>query len=229
MREIYKGKTKDVFALDDGNLLFKFKDDACVGEDGTFDPGGNKTGLSIEGMGSSNLRMTDYFYKKFNAAGIPTHYLSADLENGTMTILPAKMFGGHGVEVIVRYRATGSFIRRYGRYAVEGQPLNALVEITLKDDERDDPLITRDALDALGILTGEEHDILTSRARDISDLIKEDLAGKGLELIDIKLEFGRVGADGKIALIDEVSAGNMRVFKDGAKVGPLELNKLALG
>jgi phosphoribosylaminoimidazole-succinocarboxamide synthase len=224
MKEIYRGKTKDVFALDDGNYLFRFKDDACVDADGAFDPGGNKTGISIKGMGSSNLRMTDYFYKKFNAAGIPTHYVSADLDAGTMTVLPAKMFGGHGVEVIVRYRATGSFIRRYGLYAAEGQPLDALAEITLKDDGRGDPLITRDALEALGILTNEEYDILIKHARDISGLIKNDLAGKGLELIDIKLEFGRVGADGRIALIDEVSAGNMRVCKNGAKLGPLELN-----
>jgi phosphoribosylaminoimidazole-succinocarboxamide synthase len=173
--------------------------------------------------------MTDYFYKKFNAAGLATHYLSADLNTGTMTILPAKMFGGHGVEVVVRYRATGSFIRRYGLYATEGQPLNALVEITLKDNERGDPLINREALAALGILTVEEHDTLVTLARSISNLIRDDLAGKGLELIDIKLEFGRLGPDGKIALIDEVSAGNMRVYKDGCMVGPLELDKLAMG
>jgi phosphoribosylaminoimidazole-succinocarboxamide synthase len=141
-----------------------------------------------------------------------------------MTVLPAEMFGGRGVEVIVRYRAMGSFIRRYGLYAREGQPLDGLAEITLKDDGRGDPLITRDALAALGILTGEEYDIVIKRARDISNLIKDDLAGKGMELIDIKLEFGRVGEDGRIALIDEISAGNMRVFKDGAMIGPIELN-----
>ncbi|MDR0325275.1 MAG: phosphoribosylaminoimidazolesuccinocarboxamide synthase [Oscillospiraceae bacterium] len=228
MKQVYQGKTKDVYALDDGNYMLKFKDDV-TGENGVFDPGANKVGLSIEGMGNSNLRMTDYFFQKFNAAGIPTHYISADLANGTMTILPAKMFGGHGVEVICRFRATGSFMRRYGLYAQEGQPLDALVEITLKDDERNDPLITKDALEQLGILTGEEHDILKNLAKRISNLIKDDLAGKGMELIDIKLEFGRVGEKGEIALIDEVSAGNMRVYKDGKKLDPLELNRLALG
>jgi phosphoribosylaminoimidazole-succinocarboxamide synthase len=223
---VYKGKTKDVFALEDGNYLFKFKDDVCVGEDGQFDPGGNRTGLSIKGMGSGSLRMTDYFYQKFNGAGIPTHFLSADLDAGTMTVLPAKTFGSHGAEVVVRYRAAGSFIRRYGRYADEGQPLNGLVEITLKDDERGDPLINRDALEQLGILTGEEYDTIKALARGISDFIKDDLAGKGLELIDIKLEFGRAGDGGRIVLIDEVSAGCMRVYKDGDKVGPLELISL---
>jgi phosphoribosylaminoimidazole-succinocarboxamide synthase len=225
MKLVYKGKTKDVYALDDGRYLLKFKDDV-TGENGTFDPGANQVGLSIEGMGSSNLKMTDYFFKKLNAAGFFTHYISADLEKGGMTVLPAKAFG-HGVEVIVRYRATGSFTRRYGLYAQEGQALDSLVEITLKDDGRNDPLITRDALDALGILTGEEHDTVKKMAQDISGFIKDDLAGRGMELFDIKLEFGR--ADGKIALIDEVAAGNMRVYKDGRLLGPMELNNLASG
>jgi phosphoribosylaminoimidazole-succinocarboxamide synthase len=228
MKPVYKGKTKDVYALDGGRYLFMFKDNACVGEDGLFDPGGNKTGFSIDGMGSANFRMTDYFFKKLNAAGIPTHYLSADAEAGTMTVLPAKMFG-RGIEVIVRYRAAGSFLRRYGSYAAEGQPLGALTEITIKDDQRGDPLITRGALEALGILTGEEHDTVTALAQSVSGMIKEDLAGKGIELIDIKLEFGRVGEDGKIALIDEISAGNMRAAKDGKLLDPLELSRLAAG
>ena len=48
MRKVYTGKTKDVFALEDGNYLLKFKDD-CTGKDGVFDPGENSVGLTIEG------------------------------------------------------------------------------------------------------------------------------------------------------------------------------------
>ncbi len=59
-----------------------------------------------------------------------------------MIVKPAKVFG-HGLEVICRYRAVGSFIRRYGLYAKEGQPLDAFVEITLKDDKRQDPLLQK--------------------------------------------------------------------------------------
>jgi phosphoribosylaminoimidazole-succinocarboxamide synthase len=223
MNLIYQGKTKDVYELDGGNYLLRFKDDV-TGENGAFDPGANTVGLSIKGMGNSNLKMTDYFFKKLNAAGIPTHYISADPEKGEMTVRPAKVFG-KGVEVIVRFYATGSFIRRYGMYATEGASLPALVEFTLKDDGRNDPLVTRDTLDALGILVGEEHDAIKEMARDISRIISCDLEKKRLKLIDIKLEFGRV--DGKIALIDEVAAGNMRVYKDGVLLGPMELNNLA--
>ena len=226
MNLTYKGKTKDVYTMEDGNILLQFKDDA-TGENGVFDPGANEVALSIEGLGMSNLGMTDYFLRLCQDAGIPTHYISADLAKGTMTVLPAEIFG-QGVEVICRFRSTGSFIRRYGRYAKEGEPLDALVEVTLKDDERKDPPITRDALEALGILTGEEHDILKTLTQRISTLIKNDLARKGMELYDIKLEFGRVGADKTIALIDEVAAGSMRVYKDGEKLDPMELCRLTL-
>jgi len=226
VKKVYTGKTKDVFALDDGNYLLKFKDDV-TGENGVFDPGANQVGLSIEGMGKGVLRMTDYFFRKIRDAGIPTHYLSTDLENATMTVRPAKMFG-HGVEVICRYRAVGSFIRRYGLYAKEGQPLDALVEMTLKDDARQDPLITKEALEMLGLLTGEEYELLAGLAKKISNLIKDDLAQKGMELYDIKLEFARIGEENKIALIDEISSGSMRVYKDGKKLDPMELSRLVL-
>ena len=227
MRLIYEGKTKSVYQLEGGNILLKFKDDV-TGEDGVFDPGANTVGLSIAGMGQGALRMTTFFFDKISAAGYPTHYISADIDKAEMIVLPAKIFG-NGLEVICRFRATGSFIRRYGMYAKEGQPLDALVEVTLKDDERKDPLIPKDTLVALEILTAEEYETLVSLTKNISELVRGELAKKDLELYDIKLEFGRVGPGGKIALIDEISAGNMRAYKDGQLVPPLDLVKLLLG
>lgn len=227
MKLVYKGKTKDVYELEDGNLLLKFKDDA-TGEDGVFDPGANAVGLTIEGAGLAGLKMTKYFYEKLNNMGIPTHFISADLGNVSMKVKKATPFG-EGLEVICRYRAVGSFIRRYGRYAKEGQELDGFVEFTLKDDMRNDPPIGKDALVMLGIMSAEEHDTLKTLTRNISDIIKQDLAARGIELYDIKLEFGRVGEDRHIALIDEISGGNMRAYKDGQYIEPLELARLILG
>ena len=98
MKLVYTGKTKDVFALDNGNYLLRFKDD-CTGKDGVFDPGENSVGLTIEGVGNVNLRMTKHFFEKINAAGIRTHYVSADLKETTMEV-PAReglrpWAGGH--------------------------------------------------------------------------------------------------------------------------------------
>jgi phosphoribosylaminoimidazole-succinocarboxamide synthase len=117
-------------------------------------------------------------------------------------------------------------VRRYGKYVREGQPLDAYVEVTLKDDERGDPLITADALDMLGILTLAEYQKLKELTQTIAGIIKAKLAEKEIELYDIKLEFGRIGA--QIVLIDEISGGNMRAYKGGTYLPPLELAKLVL-
>ena len=112
MNKIYTGKTKDVFEIDDKNVLLKFKDDV-TGKDGVFDPGENQVGLQIEGAGRSAVAMTKFFYEKLNAMGLNTHFVSADVDKNEAVVKKAKVFG-KGVEVIVRYRAVGSFIRRYG-------------------------------------------------------------------------------------------------------------------
>ncbi len=226
MNLIYIGKTKDVFALENGDYLLKFKDDV-TGENGVFDPGANTVGLRIEGAGKAGLRLTKYFYEKLNKLGIPTHYINADIEAGAMTVKRASVFG-EGLEFICRYKAVGSFYKRYGKYAEEGQDLDGFVEVTLKDDERNDPPITEDALDMLGILSKDEYKILKGLTQKIAAFVKDELSQKGLDLYDIKFEFGRIGEDNHIALIDEISGGNMRAYKNGRRVEPLEIERLML-
>ena len=220
---VYTGKTKDVFALENGNYLLKFKDD-CTGKDGVFDPGENSVGLTIDGVGDVNLRMSIYFFEKVNAAGIKTHYVSADLQNTTMEVLPAKVFG-KGLEVICRYKAVGSFFRRYSDYIEEGADLPAYVETTFKNDEKGDPLVTKDGLIDLGVMTAEQYDDVKAMTQQITKIVADDLAEKGLVLYDIKFEFG-YDADGRVMLIDEIASGNMRVYKDGRYIDPMTLSKL---
>lgn len=226
MKLLYKGKTKDVYALSDGNYLLKFKDDV-TGVDGVFDPGANTVGLTIDGAGKAGLRLTKLFFERLREEGIPTHYIDCDIEAATMTVKPATMFG-NGLEVICRYKAVGSFLRRYGMYAKENQNLDAFVEITLKDDMRGDPPISEDALHMLGILSKDEYGIIKNLTIKISNIIKEELAKKNIDLYDIKLEFGRIGSNKEIALIDEISGGNMRAYKNGQYIEPLQLEKLIL-
>ena len=130
MKKLYEGKTKDVYELENGNVLLKFKDD-CTGKDGVFDPGENTVGLTIEGIGKENLKVSIYYFELLRQAGIKTHYVNANLADTTMEVLPAKVFG-HGLEVICRHKAVGSFIRRYGDYIEEGADLPAYVETTFK-------------------------------------------------------------------------------------------------
>ena len=223
MKKIYSGKTKDVFALEDGKYLLKFKDD-CTGKDGVFDPGENSIGLTIEGVGDVNLRMSIYYFEKLNAAGIRTHYISANLDDTTMTVRPAKVFG-HGLEVICRNKAVGSFIRRYGEYIEEGADLPSYVEMTFKNDAKGDPLVTKEGLKVLGIMTEQQYDDIAEMTRRITKVVADDMLEKGLVLYDIKFEFG-YDAEGKVMLIDEIASGNMRVYKDGKYIEPMTLSKL---
>ena len=220
---VYTGKTKNVYALDNGNYELLFKDD-CTGKDGVFDPGENSVGLTIDGVGDVNLRMSVYFFEKVNAAGIKTHFVSADLAKTTMEVLPAKVFG-KGLEVICRKKAVGSFLRRYSDYIEEGADLPSYVETTFKNDEKGDPLVTKDGLIDLGVMTAEQYDDVKAMTQKITAIVADDLLEKGLVLYDIKFEFG-YDADGKVMLIDEIASGNMRVYKDGEYVDPMTLSKL---
>lgn len=221
MERIYQGKTKDVYAKEDGNIRLFFKDD-MTGKYGVFDPGENQVGLTVDGSGRSGLAVSQYFFEHLEANGIATHYLAADLDEKTMDVKKATVFG-QGLEVICRFRAFGSFIRRYGAYIESGEPLSSYVEVTIKDDERQDPVISEDALNLLGILKEDEYHIIKEKTIQISTLIKEELAAKGLDLYDIKLEFGRSAETGEVILIDELSGGNMRVFNGDQSVYPLDL------
>ena len=220
---VYTGKTKNVYALDNGNYLLKFKDD-CTGKDGVFDPGENSVGLTIDGVGDVNLRMSVYFFEKINASGIKTHYVSANLDDTTMEVLPAKVFG-KGLEVICRHKAVGSFFRRYSDYIEEGADLPEYVEMTFKNDAKGDPLVTKEGLIALGVMTSQQYDDMVAMTQKITRIVADDLKEKGLVLYDIKFEFG-YDADGKVMLIDEIASGNMRVYKDGQYIDPMTLSKL---
>ena len=226
MKKIYEGKTKDVYSLDNGNVMLKFKDD-CTGKDGVFDPGENSVGLTIEGIGKANLETSIYYFELLKQAGIKTHYVSANIDEATMEVLPGKVFG-HGLEVICRLVATGSFIRRYGEYIADGTVLEGgYVECTFKNDEKGDPLVTGEGLAALGVMSLDMFESMKEQTLKITKIVADDLKEKGLDLWDIKFEFGY--NNGEVILIDEIASGNMRVYKDGVIVPPTELTKLILG
>ena len=223
MKTIYEGKTKNVYGLENGNVLLKFKDD-CTGKDGVFDPGENSVGLTIEGIGKANLITSIHYFELLKKAGIKTHYISANIDDATMEVLPATVFG-HGLEVICRLVATGSFIRRYGEYIEDGTPLEGgYVECTFKNDAKGDPLVTSEGLAALGVMTQEMFNSMKEQTLKITKIVADDLKSIGLDLWDIKFEFGY--NNGEVILIDEIASGNMRVYKGDKIVDPVELTKL---
>ena len=221
------GKTKKLYDLGNGLYKLFFKDD-MTGKDGVFDPGANEVGLTVDGAGEAGLGLSVYFFDLLNRAGFATQYVSADMPAREMVIRPSQVFGC-GLEIICRYRALGSYVRRYGSLITENTPLPAVVEMTIKSDAAGDPIITQDSLEVLGVLQPGEYTRLVELTKAICGLIKDDLFRHGLELCDIKLEFGKDVKSGEIILIDELSAGNMRVRAGGMTVEPLELARKVLG
>lgn len=183
-------------------------------------------GGEVHGIGKANLETSAYYFGLLKEAGIKTHYVSSNLDDATMEVLKATVFG-HGLEVICRLVATGSFIRRYGEYIEDGTPLEGgYVECTFKNDAKGDPLVTKEGLVALKVMTAEQFESVKEQTLKITKVVADDLKSIGLDLWDIKFEFGYCGDE--VVLIDEIASGNMRVYKDGKIVDPVELTKQIL-
>lgn len=217
MRLISDGKTKRLYALEGDQLLMVFKDDVTGSEAG-IDPGGNQVVGRIEGKGHAALRQSVHFFNLLAAHGIPTHFVAVDPGGRGLVVRRAR---AAGLEFIVRFKAAGSFVRRYGRYIQEGADLGGLVEITLKDDERGDPPINEEAVSALGLLTADQVGQAKALVRRAAHLIRDHLREKGLELVDIKFECGLLAGD--LMIIDDISTDNMRVTREGVPVEPGEM------
>jgi phosphoribosylaminoimidazole-succinocarboxamide synthase len=118
------------------------------------------------------------------------------------------------IEVIVRNVCAGSIVRQ--TTLVEGRILNwPLVEWYLKDDEKDDPLLTSDRI----MLMGYGPDLIQEMgmvAREVNYVLKNIFRKIGLTLVDFKLEFG-YDADKNLLLADELSPDGMRLWKQGTK------------
>ena len=120
----------------------------------------------------------------------------------------------------------GSFYKRYSDYVEEGAPLDAYVEMTFKNDAKGDPLVTKDGLVMLGVMTDGQYEATKLLTQKITRIVAETLAEKGVELYDIKFEFG-FNQD-EVLLIDEIASGNMRVYKDGEVMDTLVLSAMFL-
>ena len=198
IEQLYEGKAKKVFATEDPDVVIvSYKDDATA-----FN--GVKKG-TIVGKGAINNRMTNLVFKKFEAAGIPTHFIEElnDRETAVkkVNIVP--------LEVIVRNVAAGSFSKRMG--VEEGRELLCpILEFSYKNDDLGDPFINDDYALALGLATKEEIDQIRSYTLKINEIMKEYFLNAGMKLIDFKIEFGRF--HGQIVLADEVSPDTCRLW-----------------
>lgn len=197
--QLYEGKAKKVFATDDPKVvLVSYKDDATAGN-------GAKRG-TIRDKGVVNNRVTNSLMRMLESRGIPTHYIEELSERETLVkkveIVP--------LEVIVRNVAAGSLAKRLG--LEEGTKLRSTVlEYCYKDDALGDPMVNEYHIAALGAATKAELETIAGYAFRINDILTDYLREAGIELIDFKLEFGRLPG-GAIVLADEISPDTCRFW-----------------
>ena len=205
--QLYEGKAKKVFATDDPEIcIVSYKDDATA-----FN--GKKKG-TIAGKGVINNRVTNHLMRLLEKQGIPTHYVE-ELSDRDTAVKKVKIVP---IEVIVRNIAAGSLSKRLG--LPEGQKLPCTVlEYSYKDDELGDPMINRYHALAMNLAITEEMDVIDKYSFQVNDILGRYLKDLGIELIDFKLEFGRL-PDGRLVLADEISPDTCRFWdsKTGQKL-----------
>ena len=196
---IYEGKAKKVYTTDNPELyIVSYKDDATA-----FN--GLKKG-AIAGKGAINNQMSNLLMRMLSEHGVPTHFVEELSERDTVvkkvSIVP--------LEVIVRNISAGSFAKRYG--VEEGIVFDEpTIEFSYKNDDLGDPLINDYHALALKLATREEIETIKAMAFKVDALLKEYFKSIGVDLVDFKLEFGRL-ADGTIILADEISPDTCRFW-----------------
>lgn len=213
MKKLYEGKTKNVM-LDEatGVVHLFFKDDA-TGENGVFDPGSNSVGGSVAGKGKVGLAVSSYFFELMEKNGIPTHYLGSDIEQGLMKVRNLTV---PRLEFVLRYFTAGSMCRRFT--LEEGIPFDPpYAEVTLKDDEQGDPLISERICLMKGMLKEGQYDEAQAIVVKVGEVLKKELADMGLTLIDFKVEVG-YDESGKVYIADEITPDIWRVRDENGNI-----------
>ncbi|GIW30712.1 phosphoribosylaminoimidazolesuccinocarboxamide synthase [Meiothermus sp.] len=200
MEKLYEGKAKIIYPSSAAGMVrVYFKDDATA-----FN--GQKR-AQIAGKGAVNNQISSALFRYLEDHGIPTHFVR-QLSEREMLVRQVQIVP---LEVIVRNRTAGTFARRYG--VEEGRVLpKPLLEFSYKNDALGDPLIYPEAALALGLLSEAELEHIRTLALQINTLLKDYFAQRNLELVDFKLEFGRL-ADGRLVLADEISPDTMRLWE----------------
>ena len=197
--QLYEGKAKKVYATSDENLcIVSYKDDATA-----FN--GEKKG-TILGKGVINNRLTNRLMRLLEEKGIPTHFMEELNDRETLvkkvTIVP--------LEVIIRNISAGSFAKRFG--VEEGIVFKKpTIEFSYKNDELGDPLMNTYHALALELATESDITTIENYAFKINNILKAFMLEHGIELVDFKLEFGKL-PDGTIVLADEISPDTCRLW-----------------
>ncbi len=199
-KKIYEGKAKIIFASTEKNFVIQhFKDDATA-----FN---NQKRSRIEGKGILNNRISEHILSSLKDVGIENHLIKR-LNMREQLIDFAEIIP---IEFVVRNIATGSLTKRLG--IEDGTKLNKpLIEFCYKNDELEDPLVSREHIEIFGWSSKNELDYIVKQCYRINDFLQGMFRGINIKLVDFKLEFGKRKSDGKIILADEISPDTCRLW-----------------
>ncbi len=199
--KIVVGKVKTVFSTSEPDkVLIQYEDRVTAGN--------GKKELWVEGKGAVCCEISKILFEKLNEEGIPNHYIDMI----PVSIMSCKKVEIIPIEVVVRNVAAGSIVRQ--TTIKEGTEFDwPLVEFYLKDDAKDDPLLTTDRIIKMGH-NMEDVGEMEIMAREVNTLLQNIFEGIGLTLVDFKLEFG-YDANKNILLADELSPDGMRLWREG--------------
>ncbi len=196
---LHEGKAKRLYATADPRLCaVEFKDTATAAN--------GRHQVHVPGKGRLNCRISSQLFTLLEQGGLPTHFRGL-LGNGWMLVRSLRMIP---LEVVLRNRAAGSLLRQLP--IVAGQPLAPpLLDVYFKDDALGDPFLSEARLAVLNIITPQERMQLETMARQVNSALHQALGCIDLDLVDLKLEFGR-DSSGQLLLADELSPDNCRLW-----------------
>ena len=196
---IYEGKAKKVFSFDDENkVIIEFKDDATA-----FN---SLKKAKFEGKGKLNCLISARIFEHLIKKNIPTHFIKLKNEN-TMI---AQKINVIPLEIVLRNIAYGSLCKQT---TIKSGTILAkpLIDIYFKNDELSDPLITKDRIDLMNIISSKDLDLVLDLTLKINEILKSFFQKIQLRLVDFKLEFG-YDFEKNIILGDEISPDNCRLW-----------------
>ena len=203
MKELVKGKVKTVYAVDDvDRVMIMYHDKVTAGNGEKED--------NPSGKGEVNCQISGILFNLIKGSTIRTHHI--DTVGPTMLCTKVDIVP---IEVVVRNIASGSIVRQ--TTIEEGTVFNTpLVEFYLKDDDKNDPLLTKRRLRLMGYDLNKEIEPLEQMAHDVNYKLRKIFKQIGLTLVDFKLEFG-YDSKGTLLLADELSPDGMRLWKEGTQ------------
>ena len=195
---IYEGKAKKVFSYDSDKVIIEFKDDATA-----FNA--LKT-AKFEGKGKLNCLISAKIFEYLIKNDIPTHFIELESKNKMI----AKKINVIPLEIVLRNTAYGSLCKQTTIKSGIDLP-KPLIDIYFKNDELNDPLLTKDRIELMNILSSKELDLIIDLTLKINEILKRFFKKIQLKLVDFKLEFG-YDSKNKILLGDEISPDNCRLW-----------------